>query len=395
MPGTLGQEKRSFFAALAPPIRPVSSGPVPACPQNSPKNSFQAKTAMRLVTCTWPRSKNGVPVHPVFLPFAGCRVRCVYCAQGLQTGEGEGELETTLMRAETSLRERTKRGLPPCEVAFYGGTFTAQSEDALGRCLEKAKAWKKEGMALSFRCSTKPEAVDSVMLDRLKDAGFGCVELGIQSFDDRVLEASRRGYDARTAKDAMRIVKEAGLRLGAQLLPGLPFSTPEGFLGDVAASLEARADFLRFYPCLVVETTALARLWRAGKFVPWDASTTLEALARGVLLAHRQNVPVARIGVAVEEAFEEHVLAGPRDPDIGTRALARSLVLLLEESLGGRGDGNGATKPPAISRASFPRFVQGYLWGQEGENREILEKMGLQKDKILWEDTEEIRIWVS
>lgn len=349
---------------------------------------------MPFVSCAWPASKNRVPVHPIFLPFAGCRVRCVYCSQGLQTGEKTGAIEATLERAEGLLRQRRERGLAPCETAFFGGTFTAQGEDALALCLEKARAWKKEGLAVSFRCSTKPEAVSAGMIERLRHAGFACVELGIQSFDNKVLEAARRGYDGGTARKAMRIVKASGMRLGAQLLPGLPFSTPEGFLADVAACLECKADFLRFYPCLVVETTALARLWKEGRYEPWNLPVTIEALARGVLLAHRQNVPVARIGVAVEDSFEEHVLAGPRDPDIGTRVLSRALVLLFEESLGAKGGEDGTDVPLVLERASLPRSVQGFLWGQRGENRAVLARLGLQKDKIVWEDTEEIRIWV-
>ena len=141
----------------------------------------------------------------------------------------------------------------------------------------------------------------------------GCrtVELGIQSFSDTALQASERHYSGRQAAEACRLVRDAGLALGVQLLPGMPGHQPEDFLADVRRALSLGADMLRFYPCLVLAGTELARRWQQGLYTPWPLPQTLSLLARGWLYARRAGVPVIRMGLAPEPGMEAALLAGP------------------------------------------------------------------------------------
>ncbi len=325
----------------------------------------------------WPAHTRRTPVLPVFLPFAGCPSRCVYCAQDLQTASELLSIETALSPAPDMLRQRAEQGLPPAELAFYGGTFTAQDEATFARCLAAVRTWMQEGLLTGWRCSTRPDALDSDRLGRMRDAGCQCVELGVQSFSDAVLAASRRGYDGETARRGTELVKSFGFICGVQLLPGLPGSTTEGFLADVEQSLQLGCDLLRFYPCLVVRGTVLARWYAQGRFVPWDEATTIETLARGFASASLHGVPVTRLGVAEEKTFEENVVAGPRIPDLGTKV--RSLALyhtLCQHVPQGR----------RVRRAVLPRNAQGYLYGHGGAMRKRLAELGLTPANLSWHD---------
>lgn len=339
------------------------------------------------VICPWPSKGKDNTVLPVFIPFAGCPGRCVYCAQNLQTAQSARPLETVLDEADTRLRMRRERGLPPCELAFYGGTFTALPERSLSFCLRYVADLLDRGLVSGWRCSTRPDCVGADgkgdVLERLKARGCRCVELGVQSFDDGVLAAVERGYTGATARAACRRVAESGLSLGVQLLPGLPLGTAEGFLADVRTGIGLGADFFRFYPCLVVDSTRLAERLRRGEFTPWDNATALDALADGVLLAHAAGRPVVRIGVAHEDEFEKHVLAGPRDPDLGARVLSLALVRLLEQSLRSAREKWGDVRPLPVR---LPGNVRGYFSGVRGENRARLEGMGLSGGSVLWQD---------
>lgn len=340
---------------------------------------------MQTIVLSWPAKARHKKIVPVFLPFAGCPARCLYCAQNLQTAEGGRPLQALLQEAMTMLETRRLRGLEPAEVAFYGGTFTAQREEALTACLEAVHVWRREGLVQSFRCSTRPDALKDSVLARMKEAGCTCVELGIQSFDSSVLRASLRGYDGSVAREGIARVQASGFVLGVQLLPGLPGSTIQGFLQDVDCALDLGASFLRYYPCLVVRSTGLARLYEEGRYTPWSTEETLEALALGLMKAHARNVPVIRIGVAHEESFEQHVLAGPRDPDLGTRALARALLRTLQRHI---------PAPECLAGIHMPRSCQGYYLGHRKENRDALVRLGVHSGTICWTQDEEIRILV-
>ena len=208
------------------------------------------------LSASWPPFRRARPIVPVFLPFRGCPTRCVFCAQDVQTGQIGARPDRILDKARAVLDLRAARGLPPAELAFYGGTFTALPETERDACLEFAAAALARGRITAFRCSTRPDCLDAALLARLRQAGCTAVELGVQSFADAALSAARRGYDGAAALRACARVKAAGLALGVQLLPGMPGTSPEIFLADVPLALDAGADMLRFYPCLVLAGTA-------------------------------------------------------------------------------------------------------------------------------------------
>ena len=323
-------------------------------------------------------------VVPVFLPFRGCPVRCVFCAQDVQTGIGgcqnpdstessrTASVEGLLLAARENLRLRHESGQPAAELAFYGGTFTALPEEDLSACLDLACEAQKKGWIRSFRCSTRPDRVDAQILERLRAAGCGVVELGVQSFADSALAASRRGYTGATARAACALVRAAGLELVVQLLPGMPGHSPQFFRDDVPMALAADAQMLRFYPCLVLEGTGLAAMWREGSYKPWPLEDTLESLAHGWLMAARANVPVIRMGLAPEPGLETAVLAGPVDRELGGRVKGRALLLAVKELLG-----ESAATPAPPFDLLLPRSAQGFFWGAKGELRTRWAELGL------------------
>lgn len=340
------------------------------------------------------QGKTGVrtAVVPVFLPFRGCPVRCVFCAQDVQTGLADANplqraaaqavpqvsngIAQVLHEARQNLRHRHDAGQAPAELAFYGGTFTALPESELAACLEMAREALEQGWISSFRCSTRPDRVDAPTLLRLRSAGCGVVELGVQSFDDSALAASRRGYTGATALAACAEVRAAGLKLGVQLLPGMPGHHPEHFAYDVPAALAAGAHMLRFYPCLVLEGTGLAAMWRAGSYTPWPLETTLDALARGWLAAMRAGVPVIRMGLAPEPGLAQAILAGPVDGELGGRVKGRALLLAMREALQAP-DLRQKFLPESGFALRLPRAMQGFFWGAEGELRHAWAALGL------------------
>ncbi len=328
-----------------------------------------------LLSLPWPPPARATrPVVPVFLPYAGCPARCVFCAQPVQTGRAPASLAATLRAALACLRQRRDRGLPPAELAFYGGTFTAQPPAALRACLRFFDAVRRRGLAATFRCSTRPDAVDARRLALLRDAGCSLVELGVQSFDSAALAAASRGYDGPTARAACRKVTDSGMRLGVQLMPGMPGVTPEIFLRDMAllcarpAAVKAHA--VRLYPCVVMEGTELARLWREGSYTPWTLETTLDALAEAWLMALLARMPVIRMGLAPEKTLAAALLDGPWDPALGARVMARALLRHVRRALAARGLEH-------VIRMDVPRRCQGFFWGARNELRAAWGDLGL------------------
>lgn len=339
----------------------------------------------------WPAPPRRAIV-PVFLPFFGCPRRCLFCSQEAQTGRRTpARVAPLLAEARAALKLRASRGLPAADLAFYGGTFTTVPPEAIDACLSFAQEMRAAGLVSSFRCSTRPDAVDEAVLRRLVAAGCAEVELGVQSFSDRALHATARGYTGERAKRACAQVTAAGLGVVVQLLPGMPGVTPEVFLEDVRVALAAGARGLRLYPCLVLEGTGLAALWRSGEFEPWGLAPTLDALAEAWLLARKSGVPVLRMGVAPGEDLARALLAGPWHPALGSRVLGRALLLLVEEMLRDLEARFPAAAGPL--RLDVPSHAQGHFWGHDGELHGAWGALGLGPRNVAFVREPVLRLW--
>jgi histone acetyltransferase (RNA polymerase elongator complex component) len=288
---------------------------------------------------------------------------------------------------DAELEKRVARRAPPAEVAFYGGTFTAQPEHVQEACLQRLLPWREKGAVCAARCSTRPDALDAALLGRLKALGLDAVELGVQSFSSRALLAAGRGYDRARAVEACARVREAGLALGVQLMPGMPGtdggspSSYELFREDTALALAAQADFLRCYPCLVLRGTELERAWRAGRYRPWPLEGTVSELARALLVAGGRGVPIIRIGLPLGRDFTPHVLAGPAHPSLGASVQAEALFAYLAPHCGRaarREGGSGLA-------LRLPAWCRGFFWGEKGGMRPRWAALGLHDGNVFWD----------
>lgn len=274
------------------------------------------------------------------------------------------------------------RGGPPLEVAFYGGTFTALPPAWRTRFLEEAARRKPSGQVAAIRCSTRPDACPPGLLRELAAQGLDMVELGVQTFDDAVLAAAGRGCAAQDVEDASLAIREAGMGLGLQLLPGLPGHTPDVLAGDVRRCIDLAPDLVRLHPCLVLAETPLADVWRAGGYQPWELDETVKALGSAVLALWRADIAVTRIGLAPDPALDAATLAGPRHPALGAMVRARALFLDIRERLGSR---------RAVS-LRVPQRISGEFWGNRRELAPEYLALGLDSSSVRFEDRQDFQL---
>jgi histone acetyltransferase (RNA polymerase elongator complex component) len=314
---------------------------------------------------------------PVFLPFAGCPGRCVFCDQHVQTGLGEVGLEAAL----ADLAGRLCREEGPYGLGFFGGTFTGMSHVWQDRFLDLAARFMGPGGLIHLRLSTRPDRVDRHTLDRLRARGVSMVELGVQSFSPAVLASSGRGYDGSLAEKSCAMVRDAGLELGIQLLPGLPGHDFRLWREDVLRTLTLSPDAVRIYPCVVVRGTGLSGMFERGEFAPWPLDATVEECGRALLAFWKRGVRVIRLGLAAEAGLLERLVAGPWHPAFGNMVRSMALRLYLEEKLG--------EASRRASRIFLPRHLAGELWGHGRANAPALARIGIVRERVnFWSDSD-------
>lgn len=310
-------------------------------------------------------------IHPVFLPFAGCPHRCLFCDQPAQTGTGARPLETIHAELEAQLSRLVLTHAPPREIGFFGGTFTSLPAPWPKRFLDLARSFRDKGLVTRIRCSTRPDAVTVNGLMQLKSLGLDMVELGVQSFHDLPLARSGRGYTGRTAQWGCTMVRKAGLALGIQLMPGLPGDEPGYFAHDVATTARIRPEAVRLYPCLVLEGTGLANEWRDGRYRPWSLERARQELSLALGTFWRAGVQVIRMGLAPEPGLAARILAGPHHPALGQ--MVRSLALFDHV----RAMAHALNRAPRELR--YPVRFSGEISGHSGELATRWERLGIER----------------
>lgn len=252
-------------------------------------------------------------IIPVFVPFGGCTHQCVFCDQAGITGERSlPAFETVAPLVEKYLS--TWKGTGPRELAFYGGSFTGLPMEAQEGYLEASRPFIEGGLVDSVRISTRPDRIDSPTLGFLRSYGVKTIELGVQSMSDEVLKASGRGHTAEDTRRSASLIKGAGIRLGIQLMPGLPGDTEETILDTVDESVSLSPDFARLYPTLVLRNTPLFRLYERGEYAPWALEEMVRVCKEALERFQSASIPVIRVGLQTTEDLSLNLVAGPYHP---------------------------------------------------------------------------------
>jgi len=249
-------------------------------------------------------------IIPFFLPNLGCGEQCCFCRQDAISGQ---ESPPTPEQVTHWLSEHINASVD-FEIAFYGGSFTSLPVALQDRYLGAAGDFiKRVGGQGGIRVSARPDRLDGETIERIKQLGVDCVEVGCQSFSDQVLLCSGRGHSASVAEEAIQRLHRAGLRVGIQLMPGLPGADRAEAHSTLDTALNLQPEFIRLYPTVVLRQTELASRFVAGEFTPLGLPEAVNLCAELCLRCEAAAVVVARVGIPLEGSLQEAdaVLAGP------------------------------------------------------------------------------------
>jgi elongator complex protein 3 len=243
-----------------------------------------------------------------------------------------------------SLRKYAENGheTSKAETIIEGGTFIAVPLDyqrtfvkgvydglngRVSETLESAQEFNEnaDSRCVGLTLETKPDWCRPEDVDLMLEYGITRLEIGVQSLNDSVLSRSNRGHAVEDSIRAFQVARDAGLKVTAHMMPGLPGASPEEDLADLRTLFDDesfRPDMMKLYPTLVVEGTSLERQFVAGLYKPYDLETVVELLSemkRYVPPWHRimriqREIPAYEIRAGVTSGnLRELVLARARE----------------------------------------------------------------------------------
>jgi elongator complex protein 3 len=301
------------------------------------------------------RSASGIVVVAVFsAPYSCPHGTCVFCPGGPRSGTPQSYLpESPGMRAALSAGfdpfhqvrkslsnyEGNGHGTDKVETIIEGGTFIALPADyqasfvkgvydglngVASGTLEEAQAANEvaRNRCVGLTLESKPDWCRPQDIDLMLSFGITRVEIGVQSLRNATLSRSNRGHTLEDTLNAFRVARDAGLKVTAHMMPGLPGATPEEDLEDLRLLFERedlRPDMMKLYPTLVVPGTALAKQFKAGFYEPYDLRTIVQLLSEMKRFVPRWH----RIMRIQREIPAGEILGGVKNGNLRELVLAR------------------------------------------------------------------------
>jgi hypothetical protein len=205
--------------------------------------------------------------------------------------------------------------------------------------------------------------------------------------DDGVLERSARGHCAADSEAAIRCIKQHGISVGAQLMPGLPGDTAAKSYNSLKRVIDSGADFLRFYPVLVLRGTELARRFQAGNYLPLTVEQGVQICKVLLYESMRAAVPVIRIGLQADEGLNDTtVLGGCWHPSLGRLTRSELYFDLLCKLLSGIPAGLSCIircHPSRVSEVHGQERINLKRLGNRVESAKVISDETLQKEELV------------
>ncbi len=162
----------------------------------------------------------GLYVH---IPF--CVTKCPYCDFYSVTGLASAERFFAALRREAEMRA----GFPGPFGTLYmgGGTPSAVVPGLIASMIDHLREVFEFEDGAEITIEANPDDITPRALDSWLESGINRLSIGVQSFEDDVLEFLGRRHDAASAVSAIKSAREAGFEnIGIDLIMGYANHTP-------------------------------------------------------------------------------------------------------------------------------------------------------------------------
>jgi elongator complex protein 3 len=285
------------------------------------------------------RTLSGIASITVITKPYPCPGKCLYCPQEKDMPKSYLANEPACMRAvltkfdpfkqvDARLKSLKMTGhtTDKIELIVLGGTWSAYplkyQNWFLRRCFDACNGIPSKSLKIAQKANeraknriigltleTRPDYIDKNETKRIRDLGCTRVELGIQSIYEDILKKNRRGHGLKEIINTTKLLKDAGFKVTYHMMPNLLGSNPkkdEQMFKELFSNPDFQPDQLKIYPCAVLETAPLYKIWKQGKYKPYTEKELIN-----LLIKIKEKIPphVRIIGI-IRDIPSQSIVAG-------------------------------------------------------------------------------------
>ena len=238
---------------------------------NYPPFSFWRKEDVSEISTAMDRApKNDTPLG-VYCHIPFCRKRCHFCYFRVYTDKNSSAIKGYLNAMLNELEIYSKKSFigrrKPSFVYFGGGTPSYLSSSQLRHLTEGMKSllpWD-EVKEVTFEC--EPGTLTEKKLRTIHEIGVTRLSLGVENFDDHILEINGRAHRGGEINQAYGFAREIGFdQVNIDLIAGMLEETEANWKACVSKAIEMGPDSITIYQMEVpYNTTIYKRMKEEGK----------------------------------------------------------------------------------------------------------------------------------
>ena len=200
----------------------------------------------------------------IYIQVPFCQTKCTYCNfhTGVVSRDRYQPYANAICREIAGSPEARQ---PSADTVYFGGgTPSLLDPAALAKIITTLRAtYSFETPEITLEAD--PETITAEKANSWLAVGFNRISLGVQSFNDRELQATGRMHRRADIAHATEILRKAGFdNISMDLIIGLPHQTRESWEQSVSELLDLRPEHISIYMLEVDEGSHLGKESLAG-----------------------------------------------------------------------------------------------------------------------------------
>jgi elongator complex protein 3 len=256
------------------------------------------------------RTLSGVTTVSVLTKPYPCPGKCIFCPTDVRMPKSYLPDEPGAMRAlqhefdpfnqvSARIKALDDVGHPTdkVELLILGGTWSSYQRDYqeyfVKRCFDALNQFDSNNLAQAQNCNeiakhrnvglvveTRPDKINIDELIWLRKLGVTKLQMGAQSFDDRILKINARGHTAKKTLDAVNLLRAMGFKIVLHWMPNLLGANLDSDREDFTRMWQGYCpDELKIYPTQLLKNADLYHYWLNGDYQPYKTWELIDLIA--------------------------------------------------------------------------------------------------------------------
>jgi oxygen-independent coproporphyrinogen-3 oxidase len=237
----------------------------------------------------------GLYIH---IPF--CAQACHYCDFHFSTNQQKRKEMVSAINKEILLQRNYLANEPVQTIYFGGGTPSLLSIQEISSILDTIRSSHDLNLLSEVTLEANPEDLTLKKLEELRSIGITRLSIGLQSFQDAILEFLNRCHTVKTGVEAFHRAREVGFdNISIDLIYSIPDLTLEEWEENIRRAIELNPEHISAYSLTLEPKTVFGHRLSKGKLHPVSddiAARQMESLSSRLESAGYEHYEVSNFG---------------------------------------------------------------------------------------------------